>query len=54
MTEETFDKILNDLISIMRTGHDSVTKSTAVAFVSDTIMENKTNLIKPQSSRKIA
>lgn len=47
MTEETLDKILNDLIKIMRTGYDITTKSTAVSFVSDIILENKTHLLKP-------
>jgi hypothetical protein len=30
MTEETFSRILNDLIGFMRSGHDLITKTTAV------------------------
>ena len=41
MTEETFGKVMNDLMSLMIKGHDLVTKSTAVTFVSDIILENK-------------
>jgi hypothetical protein len=33
MTEITFSKILNDLILLMKTGHDQITKSTAIQFV---------------------
>lgn len=35
-------------------GHDMITKSTAVAFINDLILENKLDLITPQNSRKIA
>ena len=54
MTEETFSKILNDLIGLMRTGHDQITKSTAISFVQDIILEKQFHLITPQNSRKIA
>jgi len=54
MTQETFDKILNDLINLMIKGHDLVTKSSAITFVQDIILENKEELIKPQNSKKIA
>jgi len=35
-------------------GHDLVTKSSAITFVQDIILENKGELIKPQNSKKIA
>lgn len=35
-------------------GHDMITKSTAVVFVQDIILENKLHLITPKNSRKIA
>ena len=54
MTQETFDKIVNDLINLMIKGHDLVTKSSAITFVQDVILENKGELIKPQNSKKIA
>jgi hypothetical protein len=54
MEEPTFDKILPDLLNLMIKGHDLVTKSTAVTFVKDIILENKQSLIKPQNSKKIA
>jgi len=54
MEESTFDKILPELLNLMIKGHDLVTKSTAVTFVKDIILENKQNLIKPQNSKKIA
>eukprot|EP00347_Sterkiella_histriomuscorum_P023653 403333856 len=54
MTAQTFENILNELIQFMRAGHDNVTKSTAIVFVQDMILENKTHLITPQNSRKIA
>ena len=54
MTPETFNKILNDLLSFMLKGHDQITKSSAIAFVNDIILENKLALITPQNSRKIA
>ena len=47
MTQETFDKIVNDLINLMIKGHDLVTKSSAITFVQDVILENKEELIKP-------
>ena len=53
MNEATFDKILNDLLNLMIKGHDLVTKSTAVVFVQDIILENKLELIAPKNSRKI-
>jgi len=53
MNETTFDKILNDLLNLMIKGHDLVTKSTAVVFVQNIILENKLELIAPKNSRKI-
>ena len=54
MTEETFNKILNDLLNFMFKAHDTITKSTAISFISDAILENKLNLISPINSKKIA
>jgi hypothetical protein len=54
MNESTFDRILNDLLSLMVKGHDLVTKSTAVVFVQNIILENRLDLIAPKNSRKIA
>lgn len=54
MVPDTFDSILNDLIKLMKQGHDISTKSTATQFVSDIILENNLQLITPQNSRKIA
>ena len=53
MSEETFDKILPDILKLTRTGHDITTKSTAVVFISDTIQETE-NKISPKNSRTIA
>ncbi len=47
MTERTMEKILNDVINIMRNAHDLVTKSSAIQFVSDIILEGKLHLISP-------
>ena len=47
MSDKTFDKILNELINFMRSAHDITTKSAAVSFVSDIILENKLYLITP-------
>ena len=54
MTQETFNKILNDLLGFMLKGHDQITKSAAATFIDDIILENKLYLITPQNSRKIA
>ena len=54
MYPETFEKILNDLINLMIKGHDLVTKSAAITFVQDAILENRLELIPPKSSKKIA
>jgi hypothetical protein len=42
------------LLNLMIKGHDLVTKSIAVVFVQDIILENNLELIKPQNSKKIA
>jgi hypothetical protein len=47
MTQETFNKILNDILNFMFKGHDMITKSTAVAFIDDIVLENKLGLITP-------
>ena len=54
MNEDTFDKILNDLLNLMIKGHDLVTKSAAVTFVNDMVLENRAAMISPKNSRKIA
>jgi len=54
MHESTFDKILPDLLNLMVKGHDIITKSTAIVFVQEIILENKLDLIAPKNSRKIA
>ncbi len=47
MTQDTFNKILSDLFNFMFKGHDQITKSSSVAFIDDTILENKLALITP-------
>jgi hypothetical protein len=54
MSEEIFDQILNDLLNLMIRGHDMITKSSAVIFIQDIILENKVELISPKNARKIA
>jgi hypothetical protein len=54
MDEKCFDSILNELLNLMIKGHDLVTKSTAILFVQDIILENQLELISPKNSRKIA
>ena len=47
MTQDTFNKILNDLFNFMFKGHDQITKSSSIAFIDDIILENKLALITP-------
>lgn len=47
MTQETFNKILNNLLEFMFKGHDQITKSSAISFIDDIILENKLYLITP-------
>ena len=54
MTVDTFEEIVNDLINLMIRGHDILTKSSAVLFVQDIILENKLSLIHPKTARKLA
>jgi Ni2+-binding GTPase involved in maturation of urease and hydrogenase len=54
MSESIFDQILNDLLNLMIRGHDMITKSSAVIFIQDIILENKIDLISPKNARKIA
>lgn len=54
MEKDTFEKILPDLLNLMIKGHDLVTKSSAVSFIIDVILENRLHLISPQNSKKIA
>lgn len=54
MEVSTFEKILPELIQLMIKGHDLVTKSAAVSFISDMILEGRLDMIPPKSSRKIA
>ena len=51
MEEPTFDKILTELMNLMIKGHDLVTKSSAIIFVQDIILENRLHLITPKNSR---
>ena len=53
MTEATFDKVLPEILKLTRTGHDMTTKSTAVMFINDTVLENIA-MISPKNSRLIA
>jgi hypothetical protein len=54
MEKDTFEKILPGLLNLMIKGHDLVTKSSAVSFIIDVILENRLHLISPQNSKKIA
>lgn len=45
---------MNDLLNFMLKGHDQITKSAAIAFIDDIILENKLYLIIPLNSKKIA
>lgn len=54
MSESIFDQILNDLLNLMIRGHDMITKSSAVIFIQDIILENKIELISPKNARKIS
>lgn len=54
MTKETFDKILPSLLQFAQSGHDISTKSTAVVFINDIVLEGRLELIAPQKSRLIA
>tara|TARA_B110000285_G_C15094262_1_gene600955 strand:+ start:1485 stop:1898 length:414 start_codon:yes stop_codon:yes gene_type:complete len=54
MDQKCFDNILNELLGLIVKGHDMVTKSAAIMFVQDIILENKLELIDPKNSRKIA
>ena len=54
MTQDTFNKILNDLFNFMFKGNDQISKSSSIAFIDDIILENKLSLITPQNSKKIA
>lgn len=46
--------MLPELMNQMMKGHDMVTKSTAVTFVKDIILDNKTELIAPKNAKKLA
>jgi len=54
MTVDTFEEIVGDLTTLMIRGHDILTKSSAVLFVQDIVLENKTDLIQPKTARKLA
>ena len=47
MTKETFDKILPSLLQFAQSGHDISTKSTAVVFINDIVLEGRLELIAP-------
>ena len=54
MTVETFDKVLPDILKSLRAGHDLLTKSLAATFISDTILEGRSDLISPKNARLIS
>ena len=54
MTAETFEKILPNLLQFSMSGHDITTKSIAVHFINDTVLEGRQELINPKNSRLIA
>ena len=54
MTIETFDKILPAILQYARSGHDLSTKSTAVIFINDVVIEGRLDCISPKNSRLIA
>lgn len=54
MNTETFDKILTSILQLAKGGHDIATKSTAVTFITDIVLEGKLDLISPKNSRMIA
>jgi hypothetical protein len=53
MTQETFSKILTDLLILVRQGSDSVIKASAVSFINDIILEQK-DIISAKDSKAIA
>jgi hypothetical protein len=55
MFETTFDKILPELMHLMIKGHDIITKSSAISFLQDIILENRQKeLIQPKNAKKLA
>lgn len=54
MTKEIFDKTLATLLQFAQSGHDNLTKSTALNFLNDIIYEGRYELVAPQKSRLIA
>jgi len=54
MSADTFEKILQPLLQYAKTGHDITTKSSAVIFINDTVLEGRIELISPKNSRLIA
>ena len=41
ITAETFDKVLPNMLNLMKTGHDVTTRSTAISFINEMMSENK-------------
>lgn len=40
ITAETFDKVLPNMLNLMKTGHDVTTRSTAISFINEMMSEN--------------
>jgi len=55
ITAETFEKVLPNLLNLMKTGHDLTTRSTAITFINEMMVENKyEGVIDPKQSKRIA
>ena len=55
ISKETFEKVLGELFQCMKSGHDLTTKSNAIIFIQDLILENRAEeVISPQNAKKIA
>jgi hypothetical protein len=55
ISKETFEKVLTELFQVMKSGHDLTTKSNAITFISDIVLESRAEeVISPQNAKKIA
>jgi hypothetical protein len=55
INKETFEKVLTELFQLIKSGHDLTTKSNAITFIQDIILENRAEeVISPQNAKKIA
>lgn len=54
ITADTFEKIIQPLLQYARSGHDISTKSSALIFINDMVLEGRLELISPKNSRLIA